>query len=118
MFARTLTTLAVAAMTWLPFGSHAGAVTRPRVHVTPAQMRAWAWVGHCETHDRWHRMTATYFGALGITRVNWVKYGGLRFGATAKQTTRQEQVVIAMRIQRGHPVPDQPTGVSCDRGGW
>jgi hypothetical protein len=81
-------------------------------------MKPWVWVAHCETHEAWHRMTQTYFGALGITRVNWVKYGGLRFGATASQTTAEQQVYIAMQIQGSLPVPDQPTGLSCDRGGW
>lgn len=80
--------------------------------------RQWVWVGHCETHDNWTSQTLSYSGALGITRRNWDAYGGLRFAPTGGQATPIQQVLIAMRINRGFPVPDQPTGLYCNPRGW
>ena len=79
-------------------------------------MREWTWVGWCETHDHWRSSGTLYAGGLGITRANWQNYGGRTFAPSANLAAPWQQVVIAMRINHGYPVPDQPIG-TCG-GGW
>jgi hypothetical protein len=82
------------------------------------EFKAWAWVGWCETHDNWTMEGPSYSGALGITRSNWVAYGGLRFAYDGAHATPIEQAFIASKIQGHYPIPDQPTGVYCNPTGW
>ena len=74
----------------------------------PARIMAeWRKVAVCETGADWTMEGPVYSGALGIQNVNWVAYGGLQFAPTAGQATPVEQVIVARRINRGFPVPDQ-----------
>jgi hypothetical protein len=86
--------------------------------VSPLQKIQWSWVGFCETHDDWTMEGSLYAGALGITRTNWIAYGGRRFAYDAAHATPSEQIYIATVINKGYPVPDQPTGIYCDPRGW
>ncbi len=85
------------------------------VHPTKLQMKEWTWVGWCETHDAWTSNGWLYSGALGITRANWIFYGGRTFAPTASLAKPWQQVSVALRINRGHPIPDQPIG-TCGKG--
>ena len=78
--------------------------------IPPAVMQAWALVNICETGCNWHTRGPIYSGGLGILEVNWMAYGGWKFGAEYTATPA-EQVYIAMKIQAAHGyagyVPDQ-----------
>ena len=89
----------------------------PEPVIAPAVMAKWAKVNICETGGDWHTRGPIYSGGLGILEVNWMAYGGWKFGAEYAATPA-EQVFIAMKIQAANGyagyVPDQ---TSCS-GGW
>ena len=89
----------------------------PEPVIPPAIMAKWAKVNICETGGNWHTRGPIYSGGLGILEVNWMAYGGWKFGAEYAATPA-EQVFIAMKIQAANGyagyVPDQ---TSCS-GGW
>ena len=89
----------------------------PEPVIPPAIMAKWAKVNICETGGDWHTRGFIYSGGLGILEVNWMAYGGWKFGAEYAATS-VEQVYIAMKIQAAHGyagyVPDQ---YGCS-GGW
>ena len=82
----------------------------PEPVIPPAIMAKWAKVNICETGGDWHTRGPIYSGGLGILEVNWMAYGGWKFGAEYAATS-VEQVYIAMKIQAAHGyadyVPDQ-----------
>ena len=82
----------------------------PEPVIPPAIMAKWAKVNICETGGDWHTRGPIYSGGLGILEVNWMAYGGWKFGAEYAATPA-EQVFIAMKIQadKGYAgyVPDQ-----------
>ena len=89
----------------------------PEPVIPPAIMAKWAKVNICETGGNWYTRGPIYSGGLGILEVNWMAYGGWKFGAEYAATPA-EQVYIAMKIQATHGyagyVPDQ---YGCS-GGW
>ena len=89
----------------------------PEPVIPPAIMAKWAKVNICETGGNWHTRGPIYSGGLGILEVNWMAYGGWKFGAEYAATPA-EQVFIAMKIQAANGyagyVPDQN---GC-AGGW
>ena len=82
----------------------------PEPVIPPAIMAKWAKVNICETGGNWHTRGPIYSGGLGIFEVNWMAYGGWKFGAEYAATPA-EQVFIAMKIQAANGyanyVPDQ-----------
>ena len=82
----------------------------PEPVIPPAIMAKWSKVNICETGGNWHTRGLIYSGGLGILEVNWMAYGGWKFGAEYAATPA-EQVYIAMKIQVAHGyagyVPDQ-----------
>ena len=82
----------------------------PEPVIPPAIMAKWAKVNICETGGDWHTRGPIYSGGLGILEINWMKYGGWKFGAEYAATPA-EQVFIAMKIQADNEyagyVPDQ-----------
>jgi hypothetical protein len=74
--------------------------------ITLAEQKAWNKVAWCETHGDWDMHGVTFSGALGISNVVWLEYGGRDFAPHAGLATPQEQMVIAKRIN-GDYVPDQ-----------
>jgi hypothetical protein len=78
--------------------------------VTALQMLQWTRVAICEEGGNWHVIGSKYSGGLGITNVNWIAYGGLRFASNAGLATPQEQVFIAIRIQSTPPDQNGCTG--------
>jgi len=89
----------------------------PEPVIPSAIMAKWSKVNICETGGDWHTRGPIYSGGLGILEVNWMAYGGWKFGAEYAATSA-EQVYIAMKIQAAHGyagyVPDQ---YGCS-GGW
>jgi len=89
----------------------------PEPVIPPAIMAKWSKVNICETGGNWYTRGPIYSGGLGILEVNWMAYGGWKFGAEYAATPA-EQVYIAMKIQAAHGyagyVPDQ---YGCS-GGW
>ena len=70
----------------------------PEPVIPPAIMAKWAKVAQCEQGGNWHVRGPIYSGGLGITEVNWMAYGGWKFGAEYAATPA-EQVFIAIKIQ-------------------
>ena len=70
----------------------------PEPVIPPAIMAKWAKVNICETGGDWHTRGPIYSGGLGILEVNWMAYGGWKFGAEYAATPA-EQVAIAIKIQ-------------------
>lgn len=73
--------------------------------VTPAQRLMWSRVAQCEEGGNWHVIGPLYTGGLGISRINWIAYGGLEYAPLAALATPDEQIMVAERIQNF--VPDQ-----------
>lgn len=73
----------------------------------------WEKVAWCETHGDWKMSGLTFAGGLGISRVVWEEYGGREFAPHPGLASKEEQIVVAVRIN-GTYVPDQN---GCD-GGW
>jgi hypothetical protein len=66
-------------------------------------MAKWSKVAICEEGGNWKIVGPRFSGGLGISNVNWDHYGGRQFAANAGLATPEQQVVIAMRIQRNPP---------------
>lgn len=73
--------------------------------VTPAQRAAWNRVAVCEEGGNWQADGPRFSGGLGISRANWVAYGGLRYAPSGAQATPDQQIMVAQRIQ--YSPPDQ-----------
>ena len=88
----------------------------PEPVIPPAIMAKWSKVNICETGGNWYTRGPIYSGGLGILEVNWMAYGGWKFGAEYAATPA-EQVAIAIKIQalNGYAgyVPHQN---GCERG--
>jgi hypothetical protein len=74
-----------------------------RKDVTPEDYKAWSKVNVCEEGGNWHTPGPEYPGGLGISSDNWDHYGGEYFSHTATTATPDEQIVVAMRIQKNPP---------------
>ena len=79
----------------------------------PAQtFRAWLRVADCEATKGpsgailWHMKGSEYSGALGITNTNWTKYAPSGWPQNAGLASPQQQIEVAMRINKGFPIPD------------
>jgi len=73
--------------------------------VTPYQRAAWSRVAMCEEGGNWQTEGSRFSGGLGITRANWVIYGGLQYAPSAGEATPDQQIMVAERIQ--YSPPDQ-----------
>jgi hypothetical protein len=73
--------------------------------VTPAQRAAWGRVAMCEEGGNWSADNGRFSGGLGITRTNWIAYGGGAFAPEGAMATEDEQIMVAERIQS--TAPDQ-----------
>lgn len=71
--------------------------------VTPAERAAWERVNICEEGGNWDVNGYRFSGGLGITRANWVAYGGLQFAPDGAAATPDEQIMVAERIQFNPP---------------
>ena len=78
--------------------------------VSAAVFAKWAKVAQCETHLNWGMHGSRYSGGLGFRNDVWLEHGGSRFAHNAGDATPQQQVAIAVEIQRRGGtdfVPDQ-----------
>lgn len=71
--------------------------------VTPAQRAAWDRVAMCEEGGNWTVDGGRFSGGLGITRANWVIFGGLQYAPRAALATPDQQIMVAERIQSNPP---------------
>ena len=71
--------------------------------VTPAQRAAWQRVAICEEGGNWQADGPRFSGGLGISRTNWVAYGGLQYASRGALATPDEQIMVAQRIQPNAP---------------
>ncbi len=89
----------------------AAAATTPAVPagpvdtVTPEQRSAWERVAMCEEGGNWSADGGRFSGGLGISRANWIAYGGGQFAPEGAMATEDQQIMVAERIQS--TAPDQ-----------
>ncbi len=64
----------------------------------------WHWdkLAECETGGNWAAPGPTWQGGIGIWYGNWAAYGGTQYAPTAGQATREQQILIGMKIQKDH----------------
>jgi len=79
--------------------------------VTPFQRAEWERVAMCEEGGNWSADGGRFSGGLGITRSNWVAFGGLQFAPEGAMATEDQQIMVAERVQ-----PDPPDQNGCR--GW
>lgn len=75
--------------------------------VDPAIVAKWEKVAWCETHGNWSMQGSIHSGGLGIKNVVWRSYGGAYYAPNAGLATKQEQILIATRINSSGFIPDQ-----------
>ena len=74
---------------------------------------AWQRVAICEVNGNWS-MTGPVYSGIGFSNATWVQYGGNRFAPLAGDATRDQQILVGMKVTRGQ-IPDQN---GCNPGGW
>jgi uncharacterized protein YabE (DUF348 family) len=92
-------------------GAAAGRTVLSEVPSTPAQPRIvaygthadphWDQLAQCESGGRWSTVDPApdgYDGGLGIYRGTWRAFGGLQFASNAGLATREQQIIVGMRI--------------------
>jgi hypothetical protein len=60
----------------------------------------WDKLAECETGGNWAAQGPTWQGGLGIFYKNWSYYKDKSFAANAGDATREQQIVVGMRIQK------------------
>jgi hypothetical protein len=63
----------------------------------------WHWdkLAQCESGGRWDTVDGApngYDGGLGICRGTWLAFGGGQFAPNAGLATREQQIIVGMRI--------------------
>ncbi len=71
--------------------------------VTPEQRGAWERVAMCEEGGNWASDGGQFSGGLGISRANWIAYGGGEFAPEGAMATEDQQIMVAERIQSAAP---------------
>jgi hypothetical protein len=79
----------------------------------PVLRQQWQRVAICEVAGNWH-MQGPFYSGIGFLNSSWVQYGGHAFAPVAGRATRDEQILVGMRITGGY-VPDQ---YGCSPIGW
>jgi resuscitation-promoting factor RpfA len=78
-----------------------------------ALLSEWQRVAICEVNGNWS-MTGPVYSGIGFSNATWYEYGGRNFAPLAGDATRDQQILIGMKVTRGW-VPDQD---GCNPGGW
>jgi hypothetical protein len=73
----------------------------------------WQRVAWCEVGGNWSMVGSIYSG-IGFLNSTWNEFGGRQYARLAGLASRDEQIVIGMRVTHGW-VPDQG---GCAVGGW
>ena len=93
---------------------HYLAVAAASARVSIVQLRAeWQQVAICEVGGNW-AMTGPAYSGIGFLNATWNAFGGTRYAPLAGQATRDEQILIGMKVVNGR-VPDQN---GCSPTGW
>lgn len=93
---------------------HALVVEASSVSLNIDELRAkWQQVAICEVDGDWS-MTGPSYSGIGFLNSTWYQYGGARFAPLAGEASRDQQIVIGMRVTNGR-IPDQD---GCSPGGW
>ncbi len=93
---------------------HVLAVAARSLRVSVNGLRAeWQHVAICEVGGNWS-MTGPAYSGIGFLNATWSAYGGTRYAPLAGLATRDQQILIGMRVTGGW-VPDQ---YGCSRTGW
>ena len=84
------------------------------MHLTVGQLRAqWQHVAICEVGGNWS-MTGPIYSGIGFLNATWSAYGGQRYAPLAGRASRDQQIVVGLRVTGGW-VPDQH---GCSPTGW
>jgi resuscitation-promoting factor RpfA len=81
----------------------AAAPAGPVDTVTPEQRAAWERVAMCEESGNWQADGGRFSGGLGISRANWIAYGGGEFAPEGAMASEDQQIMVAERIQSSAP---------------
>lgn len=93
---------------------HALVVEAHAARISIDQLRAeWQNVAICEVGGNW-AMTGSAYSGIGFLNATWSQYGGTRYAGLAGQATRDQQILIGMKVTSGW-VPDQN---GCSSTGW
>jgi hypothetical protein len=79
----------------------------------PVLRAQWQRVAVCEVGGNWS-MTGPSYSGIGFANSTWYQYGGRRFAPLAGEATRDQQILVGMRVTHGW-VPDQE---GCSPTGW
>jgi uncharacterized protein YabE (DUF348 family) len=60
----------------------------------------WDRIAACETGGNWGFIGPSFSGGLGFYNGTWDAYGGRKYAANAGLATREQQILVAMEIQR------------------
>ncbi len=60
----------------------------------------WDRIAACETGGNWGFVGPSYSGGLGFFNGTWDAFGGRRYATNAGLATREQQILVAMEIQR------------------
>jgi hypothetical protein len=63
----------------------------------------WDYQADCETGGDWSMQGSMYSGGLGFLNSSWNAYGGQEFASNAGLATREQQIIVAERIQPSPP---------------
>ncbi|MGH9019430.1 MAG: transglycosylase family protein [Acidimicrobiales bacterium] len=76
------------------------------IGVSVPELRSmWQQVAICEVGGRWSMVGPSYSG-IGFANSTWLTFGGSTFASAAGRATRDQQIVIAMRVTGGW-IPDR-----------
>jgi len=93
---------------------HALVAEASSVRLNIGELRAeWQHVAICEVAGNWS-MTGPSYSGIGFLNSTWYRYGGRRFAPLAGDASRDQQILIGMKVTHGW-VPDQN---GCSAGGW
>jgi hypothetical protein len=69
------------------------------VNDTTKRDSIWDAIAACETQGNWHMQGSSFSGGVGFSNSAWDSFGGRQFAPNAGQATREQQIVVAERIQ-------------------
>ncbi|MEV1084802.1 transglycosylase family protein [Streptomyces sp. NPDC050211] len=70
----------------------------------------WDRIAQCESGGNWHISTGNgYYGGLQFAAGTWRAYGGTAYAPTADQASREQQIVVATKVQRAQGWGAWPT---------
>jgi hypothetical protein len=93
---------------------HALVVVASSVRLNIHELREkWQQVAICEVSGNWSMVGPSYSG-IGFANGTWYQYGGRQFAPRAGEASRDQQILVGMRVTRGQ-IPDQN---GCSPYGW